>query len=211
MFLFIIVLSLNISLAAEVRGTIYDLDLNKVENAIIKINSVPEQTFVSKDGSYSFKLNPGMYTLSVNYIEDFRNFTYFEEISIDEDGEFVKDIILFPEITDEQDLIDEDLELIRIDDDVNPWLYVFLIILSMMVFMYFIPRRRVKEINFDEDDPLEKISEFIRKEKRITQKELRKKFPLSEAKVSLVLTELEDKGKIRKIKKGRGNVIIWNK
>ena len=36
------------------------------------------------------------------------------------------------------------------------------------------------------------------------------KFPDSEAKISLVLTELEAKGKIKKIKKGRGNIIIWN-
>ena len=43
---------------------------------------------------------------------------------------------------------------------------------------------------------------------RITQKELRKYFPLSEAKVSLLLTELEAKGKIEKIKKGRGNIIL---
>jgi len=31
---------------------------------------------------------------------------------------------------------------------------------------------------------------------------------LSEAKISLILTELEHKGKIEKIKKGRGNVIV---
>ncbi len=31
---------------------------------------------------------------------------------------------------------------------------------------------------------------------------------LSEAKISLILTELEHKGKVEKIKKGRGNVIL---
>ena len=31
---------------------------------------------------------------------------------------------------------------------------------------------------------------------------------LSEAKISLILTELEHKGQIEKVKKGRGNVII---
>ena len=43
---------------------------------------------------------------------------------------------------------------------------------------------------------------------RITQKELRKEMPLSEAKVSLLISELEHKNKIEKIKKGRGNIII---
>jgi uncharacterized membrane protein len=43
---------------------------------------------------------------------------------------------------------------------------------------------------------------------RTTQKDIRKKIPLSEAKVSLMISELEAKGKIQKIKKGRGNIIV---
>lgn len=43
---------------------------------------------------------------------------------------------------------------------------------------------------------------------RVTQKDLRKKVPYSEAKVSLMLADLEDRGFIRKIKKGRSNIII---
>lgn len=44
---------------------------------------------------------------------------------------------------------------------------------------------------------------------RIYQKELRKEMlHLSESKISLILTELEHKSKIEKIKKGRGNAII---
>lgn len=42
----------------------------------------------------------------------------------------------------------------------------------------------------------------------MTQKDLRKNIPYSEAKVSLWITELESDGKIRKIRKGRGNIII---
>jgi uncharacterized membrane protein len=49
---------------------------------------------------------------------------------------------------------------------------------------------------------------FIRSHKRVTQKEIRKSFPMSEAKISLIITDLESQGKVRKIKKGRGNVII---
>jgi len=54
--------------------------------------------------------------------------------------------------------------------------------------------------------------DIIKKEDgRTTQKEIRKQLPLSEAKVSLIITELEEKGVVKKIKKGRGNVIILNK
>ena len=53
-----------------------------------------------------------------------------------------------------------------------------------------------------------KILDVIEKsEGRIQQKELRKIFKFSEAKMSNLLDELEDSGKIRRIKKGRGNLI----
>ena len=56
----------------------------------------------------------------------------------------------------------------------------------------------------------EKVLEIMaNNDGRISQKELRKELlPLSEAKVSLIITELEHLGKIEKIKKGRGNVLI---
>jgi len=52
---------------------------------------------------------------------------------------------------------------------------------------------------------LEKIKELGG---RLTQKELRKQVDYSEAKVSLDLDVLESQGLIKKIKKGRGNIII---
>jgi uncharacterized membrane protein len=61
------------------------------------------------------------------------------------------------------------------------------------------------------DEYEHKIMQMIKKEKRTTQKDLRKIVPLSEAKVSLIISDLENKGKIRKFKKGRGNIIIYVK
>ena len=46
------------------------------------------------------------------------------------------------------------------------------------------------------------------KHKRTTQKEIRKIIPLSEAKISLMITDLESRDLIKKVKKGRGNIII---
>lgn len=60
-----------------------------------------------------------------------------------------------------------------------------------------------------DDEYGRKIIDFIKSnEGRVTQKDIRKQLPLSEAKVSLVITELEHLGKIKKIKKGRGNIIV---
>ncbi|KAF5412073.1 MAG: hypothetical protein C5S43_02410 [Candidatus Methanocomedens sp.] len=45
---------------------------------------------------------------------------------------------------------------------------------------------------------------------RLTQKDLRSKMKCSEAKVSLMVTDLEDRGLLRKVKQGRGNIILLN-
>ncbi|HIH16780.1 MAG TPA: hypothetical protein HA252_05215 [Candidatus Diapherotrites archaeon] len=44
---------------------------------------------------------------------------------------------------------------------------------------------------------------------RLTQKELRDKLPsVSEAKISLIVSELESMGRVKKIKQGRGNIVV---
>ena len=67
-----------------------------------------------------------------------------------------------------------------------------------------------KEELAQEPGYVDQALEIIKKhDGRINQKELRKEMMyLSEAKVSLIVTELEHKGKVEKIKKGRGNVLI---
>ena len=62
------------------------------------------------------------------------------------------------------------------------------------------------------DDELKNVLEIIKANGgRTTQKEIRKQIPLSEAKISLMVAELEHKGFIEKIKKGRGNIIVLKK
>ena len=56
---------------------------------------------------------------------------------------------------------------------------------------------------------LQEIVDFIKsKENRVTQKDIRKQFPQSEAKISLLIADLEKRGLVEKIKKGRGNIVI---
>ncbi|MDI9395727.1 MAG: MarR family transcriptional regulator [Euryarchaeota archaeon] len=57
-------------------------------------------------------------------------------------------------------------------------------------------------------DDLKEVMNLIRASgNRITQRELRKKSPYSESKVSLMLSDLEERGLIEKFKRGRGNII----
>jgi len=67
------------------------------------------------------------------------------------------------------------------------------------------PKHEKKELKED----LQELVKLIKKlGSRTTQKELVKQTGLSEAKISLMLTELEDLGKIKRIKKGRTNVVV---
>ncbi len=60
--------------------------------------------------------------------------------------------------------------------------------------------------NLPED--LKELLEMVKASgNRITQRELRKKSPYSESKVSLMLSDLEERGLIEKFKRGRGNII----
>ncbi|NJD54165.1 MAG: hypothetical protein FIB07_15025 [Candidatus Methanoperedens sp.] len=58
------------------------------------------------------------------------------------------------------------------------------------------------------DDLKELYDIILKKGGRITQKDLRKEVIYGEAKVSLMIADLEDRGLIKKIKKGRANIII---
>lgn len=58
------------------------------------------------------------------------------------------------------------------------------------------------------DDLGEVLDIILQAGGRLTQKELRSKLRCSEAKVSLMVTDLEDRGLVRKVKQGRGNIIL---
>lgn len=68
-----------------------------------------------------------------------------------------------------------------------------------------------KDIESEFDENTQKMYILLKKEKQMTQKEIRKQFDLSEAKISLILTDLQNQGILKRIKKGRGNIIIFLK
>jgi len=210
--LFLAIFLINTVYAATIHGTIYDLSLDKVQNAMVSVSSQPRQHFVAKNGTYEFNLPVGEYTIKAEYYRDDILIAYVtENISVIDDGEYVLDLILFPSFIDEEELLNEEIE---IDEEEfkkgSSWLwYVIGLVFVLLVMLLYFFNRHKKVL---EDTDLEKIIEVIKANGgRTTQKEVRKQIPLSEAKISLMITELEHKGKIKKIKKGRGNIIILNK
>ena len=215
--LLLLILISPIIYAAEIRGTIYDEGLDKVKDSIIEVNSQPKQKFVSKDGTYSFTLQKGDYIITAR----FEDLTAQDNITIKEDGVFILDLFLFPDFEDD---FDADIEVDNFNDNGNLFVYSIyalglIVIIGLAIYKYKFydnvkTSNNEKEIVLEEDEILSRIMDILEKNNgRTTQKDIRKEIKLSEAKISLALTELEHKGKLKKIKKGRGNVIIlqrWN-
>lgn len=217
--LFIISISLillitTIATAAEIKGTIYDSSLNPIKNIIVEISTEPTQKQLVKDGSYSFQVQEGTYILTARTTES--KILTQENITIKNEGEFNLDLFVF-ENTDELEQILIDTNNITVEESLSYTIWIVLIVMGLVLLIvaYFLKKKQHKPSSETEiehkpsQDDLNKILTIIKNEGgRTTQKEIRKHFPLSEAKISLMITELEHKNKIEKIKKGRTNVLI---
>jgi len=81
--------------AATIYGTIYDYSLEKAKNAMVEINTVPKQVYVSKNGSYAFDIPPGLYIIEAKqYSGSLLKASAIENITIKYNGSYVLDLIL---------------------------------------------------------------------------------------------------------------------
>jgi len=210
LFLFLFLL-INITNAATIHGTIYSSELTKVSNVILEVDSTPKQRVVSSEGEYSFNLPDGTYTITaISYYDNEEN-TAEETITIEGEGDYIFDLFLFPNFEDLDDLDFDVLKDLEEPKTSNWWIYLIIILAVILLIVIFKFKPKVKE-ETDEieetDEVLDKIYNIIKKENRISQKELRKKTNLSEAKVSLIISQLVSENKIKKIKKGRSNILV---
>ena len=243
-FILVTLLTIQLVSAATLTGTIYDYQLNELNDVLIEISGDTTQKLLADSSDYEFNLAQGGYTLKARWAD----LEAVEIITINED-DLTYDLFLFPSFADEDDLWDDlDLEVDINTESTNSSnadiiiLLVFILIgifvlIKTKVFKSDKPSKKAKEkkskkvasveskisvtkeekkeslpqTKEDSDDQLaQRVLTFLKdNEGRVSQKQLRKELiDVSEAKVSLVLTELVHKNKIEKIKKGRGNVII---
>ncbi len=213
MFVMMAILVTSYVSAATISGGIYDEGLTKLKDVVVQVNSTPQQTMVSKDGNYIFTLPKGAYKITADY----KGISSVEEnITVAQEGNYVLDLILFPTLEE----VEEDTsELPEIAQEAEGFSPVFIVIFIMIIIIIFIIIKKIKKPKLllsverqIEESSKEDLNELISVVKKLggrtTQKDLRKELPYSEAKISLMLTELEHKKKIERIKKGRGNVII---
>ncbi len=237
LFILLFLLLLDFSLAATLKGSIYNSQLELETDVLVEVNTIPQQKFLSKDGNYAFEISPGTYNLTAQKEE----LSVTEEVAIVKEGEYVRDIFLLPSLEDDLwNDWDADYSPDELTGQTNYWYWLVgmgvLLLVAGVVLWWFkkgkkkpvhVVKKEVEEEKKSEVKETKTVSELKqelaaepgyldetiaiikRYGGRIYQKELRKEMMhLSESKISLILTELEHKGKIEKIKKGRGNAII---
>jgi uncharacterized membrane protein len=192
---------------ATIYGSIFDKSLQRVFDVTVEVNSSPVQRQVAKQGMYSFGLYPGSYVLTATKeINGQVVMRADEKILIHQEGTFVRDLFL-------KKVGEEDEEVPAANANGRYIIYAIVTggIVLVLIIAYLIIRllKKGKATNIHLAEDNDQIIDIIKKHGgRTTQKELRKEMSLSEAKVSLMITELESKGRIEKIKKGRGNILI---
>lgn len=222
---------------ATIHGAVYEWDsFDPLEHVIIEVNSTPPQSMLANYGVYSFNLTPGNYTMTAKYYADNELIAYTEEeITIMDDGDYVMDLILLPVYYDasfndtEFAELDEIASLSDDGQDLSSYGIILILLLAVVLIAaaYYFVKQRAKVRDADSgnngkapvqipgdkwqdlpDDLRQVIAIIAKNDGRITQKELRTKVKHSEAKVSLMISDLESRGIVRKFKKGRGNIII---
>ena len=224
--------------AAVVHGTTYEWStFEALENTIVEVNSTPLQYMVASSGSYTFNLPEGAYMIRAGYYRgNLLEYCAEEEITIIGDGDFVLDLLMFPPIEEvylceninfSEDLVDyEEFHEAEAGSTALPYAIGILSVLAIVSSLFLWKRGKKvtrrdgtgekEDYGYEPVDAeslipsdLQEVLSIIRdRGGRITQKDLRLRLNCSEAKASLMITDLGDRGLVKKVKKGRGNVII---
>ncbi|MEK6940561.1 MAG: carboxypeptidase regulatory-like domain-containing protein [Nanoarchaeota archaeon] len=204
-----VLLLIPVAQAAILHGTVYDLSLEPAQKAIVSVDTIPKQQVAAIDGSYTLNIPKGDYTIQATQ----NGYSTTEKITIVDEREYTLDLFLFVDLSDDEGLTDDVIDIDEeypYEDNKNYMWFSLLIIPILIVIAYIKFKPKIPpEVKEALTDDLEKVITIIKKHGgRTTQKAIRKELGLSEAKISLIIADLENQGKIRKFKKGRTNIIV---
>jgi len=212
--------------AATLQGVVYDYSFDRIDNVQVQLGGEKD---ITEKGEYSFEVGTGTHTIvAKRYSEAGRLISSeTDTIEITEDKVYVLDLILFESLEEDEQLLEETDKLdVSLEEDkpsalVGAYMLlfrIFVVIVIVYAFFRFFSKFKKKHIKQElkqetkpekTADDADNVLKFIKEQGgRVTQLDIRKKFPSSEAKISLIVTDLEEQGKVKKIKKGRGNIII---
>lgn len=208
--LFVLLLLASLCFPAYVYGDIYGPNLEKINKTRIAIEGSFSYALVTDRGNYSFFLPDGDYKISASEFDDSGNLLLYEEqqITVGSDDQRI-DLVLKPPW--------------RMEFFVYPVVLVFLVLVFVWANRHWNKKitpptpsgqpgtappaiRETKKIELD-DEMKTVLGVLAGHEGRATQKELKEALGFSDAKLSLILAELEEGGFIKKFKRGRGNII----
>lgn len=209
-YVFFLMAILPFAQAAVIEGTVYDLSLDPAD-AVVEISTTPMQRMVAKEGVYQFTVLNGVYQITADAQVNGGDHAA-ENITIIDDGRYRLDLFLFPDLNGEDALDADAITLDALEEGSENWWWISSgvgLVIAIGVLWWWVKAARSSEpAQHRESGTNELLAILKAHDGRMTQKELRDKLPHSEAKVSLMLAELEAKGKIEKIKRGRANVLL---
>lgn len=216
---------LPLAWAATITGVIYDDQFEPLRKAVVYINTEPEQQLVSQYGAYIFTVEPNAtYIIRATFTQNgiTKEFAR-EEIIVSRPGTYTVDLIPKEGFIFAVEFEDTIRNRLMYRFETHFWQFIsvaFIIIIILLASLFFTIRFFLKRITvirsekqeqftLNDDDVIKKkiISILEKANNSVSQKEIRKHFALSEAKISLVLSEMERDNSIRKNKIGRKNVI----
>lgn len=206
------IFALCIVSAYTLYGDIYSANtFENLENVIVEISGASSAKLVASN-NYSISLPAGDYIVEAYYIEGGKTVLYSrDEVELTNDIKY--DLILFyqSEFETVPDVGIKDV-FFEVPIKQNTAIcYVALIIAGILVFIlgHLLERSRKDEERATEiDKDGESVLKILKEnEGRMEQKELREILKWTESKTSLVIAELEAIGYVKKIKRGRKNII----
>ena len=217
--LLLVCLQTTLAGAVAVKGevTLWESG-EKLDGTLIKVyrdSALVSKVICDENGSYSMDLQPGNYHFMAVYIDrDGDKYLDEEDVTLYPDQNTTLDfLMILPELDiNFSELENETEEGVVEGDGKEPddaILISIFIILAVSVLILSILKMMGKKGGIELEDDEKKIMEILKKQKgkRMLQSDLLGETDFSRAKVSLVLSELEKKGLIRKEVKGRTNLI----
>lgn len=223
--IFIFIFLIQYFFAFNISGEIYSgNNFENLNNVVIKIHGDSNLKFLTSN-HYSIQLEKGNYIIEAFYYENGKLSLYsYDEINVNKDTVF--DLILF--YPEEFEILNNEEYEINYNGKTNNLIYYlflfFLLLIIILLFKnYFKFKKReekIEEFKEDQESEKNKNSEIILDEdaklvlkilsendNRLEQKELRNILGWSETRTSLVISELESYNYLKRIKKGRKNLI----
>lgn len=211
--------------AANLSGSVYSMDsFDAVRGVVIKAEGASTYQTFSMDGSYEMDIPAGEYTVKAFYYVEGNLEGYAEDRITLGGGGASYDFVLFAPDEFESvvgfDVPEVDEEIPEQKQDWTPFIVGGAVLLVAVAAYFLFGKKKDEEkgVQGEEENLPPQKHELDEEEKRVleilkgsegmrNQKELREIMKCTEAKMSLLISGLEAQGYVKRIKKGRENIV----